>query len=853
MQTTADKANANTFKRAAALDDARRASAKTAGYDTLKRRASEGDRHAARALSQQAIERAIRKERSRRKHAPRATIDFETRSVLDVTKVGAWIYSRHASTEVLCLAYKLPGWKRPKLWHMAHPDIGIEASPLPKELFQWIRRGGLVEAHNAEFEMCIWQNVCLAMGWPAIAPAQWRCSAAKASAVALPRALNDLCVALGLPPDLQKDKRGKDLLRKYSRPKKLTKDEKLLWGVDAVIFNEDAEGLAELWAYCIQDVVAEEACSEDTPDLPPDELRLWQITVAMNMRGVMIDVELCEAALKLAGKAKAKANEELEALTGDVGSLYDGEEESIGSGTQRAALKAWLEKHEGFTLEDTKGKTLEWYIERKRDLDGHPISAKAIRILEIIKEVNRTSTNKYKRMLQCVDTDDRIRGNLVYCGAERTGRFSGKGVQLHNLPKGRFTAPKPKKPGADATPEQWAEYKRRMASVMDDAVAAVKSGDLAWCEAFYGDVMNLIASCLRGVVIAPPGKDLMIADYASIEARCILWLAGAMTALEVFKGGGDIYCDMASGIYGHEVTKDNARVISSSGATERDFGKVAILGLGYGMGWVKFLITLRTYNIRLTRAEVLNAVGAKVLAKYTEKARKALWPNEFDFSDDKKWKSAKRAAAKIHRALRDEREKAEDVLHELALCKYVVDVYRSRYPEVPAFWKAQNNAAISAIRNKGQVIEAGRVSWQFKGRYLRCRLPSGRCLHYFKPEVVMAKNEWGNTSPSIRFIGRNLIGRFERQATYGGKLAENITQATARDILGHAKRTLSAEWFWMDLLVSVHDEIIGEVDESPLDDREGVKEFEAALADLPDSYEGCPIAAEGRRLKRYRK
>jgi DNA polymerase len=788
--------------------------------------------------------KALAKANRKRRHEPRATIDFETRSACDI-KNGAWIYSRHPSTEILCLAYKLPGWKSFKLWHCAHPDIGIEAAPLPRELFQWIRTGGLVEAHNAEFEMCVWQNICLAMGWPEINSKQWRCSAAKASALALPRALNDLCVALGLPVELQKDKTGKDLIRKYCKPKKLTKDEKLLWGADAIIFNEDADGLALLWKYCGQDVIAEEAASEICADLPPDELRLWQITCEMNMRGVLIDVELCRSALALAGKAKAKLNAELEVLTGGA----------IAQGTQREQIKKWLADNEGFTLEDSKGKTLEWYIERKRDLDGKRISAKALRIIEIVKEVNRTSTNKYKRMMACVDTDGRIRGNLVYCGAERTGRFSGKGVQLHNLPKGRFTAPKPTKPGKDATPEQWSEYKRRLANVMDEAVDAVKSRDLAYCEMFYGDVMNLIASCLRGVVIAPPGRDLMVADYASIEARCILWLAGADGALKVFAGGGDIYCDMASGIYGHEVTKDNARVISSSGATERDFGKVAILGLGYGMGWVKFLITLRTYNIRLTRAEVLKAMSKNDFDRYAARVQSALYPQEFDFKDGTKFKAAKRQASKIHRALRDERETAAEVFHELVLCKYVVDVYRARYPEVPAFWKAQNSAAIAAIRNKGEVIGAGRVSWQYKGRFLRCRLPSGRCLHYFKPEVVMTKTEWGETAPSIRFIGRNMIGKFDRQATYGGKVAENITQATARDILGHAKRTLSEGdngWLY-DLLISVHDEILTEVEESLMDDSEGVEEFELVMADLPAVYDGCPIAAEGRRLKRYRK
>lgn len=770
----------------------------------------------------------------------RATIDFETRSAADLKKVGAWIYSRHASTEVLCLAYKLPGWSKPKLWHMAHPDLDIEESPAPKELFAWIRQGGLVEAHNAGFEMSIWKNVCEAMGWPAIADSQWRCSAAKASAVAMPRALADLAVALGMPEDKQKDKAGKDLVKKYCKPKRLTKGEKELWGADAVIYNEDAAGLQQLWDYCLQDVETEEACSEDLPDLPPKELRLWQITNAMNWRGVLIDTELCRSALALMAAAKERLNDELYELTGGV----------CDSGSQRDQVKQWLARNE-FTIEDTKAKTLEWYIERRHDLDGKPISDRAVRVLTILKEVNRTSANKYTRMLQCVDTDDRARDLLVYCGAERTGRFAGRGIQIHNLPKGRFTGPKVRKPGANATKEQWAHFKARQAAVMNDAVEAVKTRDYDWCHMLYGDVMNLIASCLRGCIIAPPGKDLLIADYASIEARCILWLAGATSALEVFAGGGDIYCDMASGIYGRTVTKDTARVISSTGATERDFGKVAILGLGYGMGWVKFLITLRTYNIRLTRDEVLKAMGAKLLKKYEAIARRQLFPNEFDFSDEKKWKAAKRAANKIHRALRDERETAAEVMHELALCKYTVEIYRKRYPEVPAFWKAQNAAAITAIRNKGEVIEAGKVSWQFKGRYLRCRLPNGRCLHYFRPEVVMTKTEWGYVSPSIRFEGRNMVNKFARQATYGGKIAENITQATARDILGHAKRTLALKDIY-DLLVSVHDEIITEVEEA-FDDKEGVEEFEIEMADLPADYDGCPIAAEGRRLKRYRK
>lgn len=759
---------------------------------------------------------------------PRATMDFETRSVVDIKRVGAHLYAKHPTTEVLCLYYKLPGGDL-KRWVTAIDEIGLERSPLPRDLFKWIEDGGLVEAHNAGFEIAIWREQCVKkMKWPKVRPGQWRCSAAKASASALPRDLEGAGEAMGLT--VLKNKRGKELIRKYCKPKKLTKGEAEVFGDDAIIWNED-EGIHELFEYCGDDVLAEEALSEATADLSPDELDIWQITQAMNERGVMIDVELCHAALALVGKAKRKANAELEELTG------------IPSGTQREAVKEWLRDNEDLDLADTTAKTLEWYLKGK----GPTLSKRAIRIITIVKEVNRTSTNKYKRMLECVDDDHRARENLVYCGAERTGRFSGRGIQFQNLPKGRFTAPLPRKSDPD--------FKRRLGLQMDRACADVKSRDLAWCEAIYGDVMNLVTSCLRGCIIAPPGKDLLLADYSAIEARCVLWEAGADAALQVFRDGKDIYCDMASGIYGREVTKDNARVISSTGATERDFGKVAILGLGYGMGWLKFLLTLRTYNIELTRAEVLVAMGKERLAKYSKIVRKKMFPVIEDYIDKKegtkRFKAAKREASLALRALREEREEPEKIIHELALCKFVVDTYRARYPEVPAMWKAQEVAAIEAVAHMGRLVTCGVVKWKASKKFLRCYLPGGRALHYARPELAKAKTSWGKIVPSLRFMGRNTVMRWARQATYGGKITENITQAIARDIMAYAKRMVALKPCY-DLLLSVHDEIITEV-ESAFDDKEGVPEFEELMSDLPHCYDGCPITAEGKRLRRYRK
>ncbi len=746
---------------------------------------------------------------------PRATIDFETRSAVDIKKVGAWLYSRHHSTQILCLSYMLPGWKEPKLWHCAHPAVGIEESPAPVELFEWIEAGGLVEAHNAEFEADIWENIGVPdHGWPAVKPEQWCCSAAKAAAHSLPRSLEGACDALNLP--VNKDPRGKALIRAHCQPKRRTKADREIaetLGEEFVDqWNEDPEGLKALWSYCVQDVRAEHRLSSELADLSPMERQVWRITRDMNRRGVLMDLELAEAALDLVDQARRKLNGELFELTG------------IKAGTQRKALVQWLADNEDLELPDTAAKTLQWYIEREK------LSHRAKRILSIMKEVNRTSTKKFATILQYADADKRARELLLYCGAERTGRYSGRGIQVQNLPKGKFAKWLPKK------------------QAIDLAVADVKTRNLAWCEMMHGDVMNLVVSCLRGSIISPPGRDLMTADYAAIEARCVLWESGATKALRVFTEGGDIYCDMASGIYGREITKATAKPINAMGATERDFGKVAVLGLGYGMGYVKFLLTLRTYNIVLTRAEVMKMMGAKKLAKYEAIVRKKLFPNPDDYTEEKKYKAAERAAKVERRKLMDEREDPKKVLHELALCKFTVDTYRKRYSQVPAMWKAQESAAIQAVRTNKKV-KCGPVVWYVKGRFLRCRLPSGRELRYCDPTIVYAKTSWGEKRPSLRFMGIDQkTKRWVRQGTYGGKITENITQAIARDVLAFAKIKLDkvAEY---DLLISVHDEIIAEVDS----DKGDAKEFEAIMSDMPDCMAGCPIAAESQRYTRYRK
>ena len=740
--------------------------------------------------------------------AAKGTIDFEGRSEISLPKFGGWIYSKHPSTKILCLSYKLPGYSKPRRWHCAYPQYLIAESPLPEDLFAFILAGGLIEAHNAFFERCIWLNIMVARhDWPKIKHKQWRCSAAKASAASLPRDLDGAGAAMGL--SIVKDKEGHRIMMKMCKPRKALKAEKeemKAKGIDwrtVVLWHEKEEDIYKLWDYCDQDVMAEEALSDAVADLSEEELAVWQMDQAMNEKGMLFDLELATAALTMATEWKRRLNVELEAITG------------ISAGTKRADVKEWLLKHEELDLPDTKGETVDYLVEHDEFLSG-----RAIRVLHILREVNRTSTRKWQSILDKADVDGRIRDLLMYHGAG-TGRWSGKGVQIHNFPA-----------------------RDLIVTDFDEAAEDIKSGDIDWCIAMYGDIMKLLSHALRGAIISPPDRDLMVADYSAIEARCVLWLAGAEEALEVFIRGEDIYCDMATGIYGYKVMKAIHKM-------ERQFGKQAILGLGYGMGFLTFLLTCRKYKIYFTRKDVIRIMGKDRLAKYEGWVKKYLLLDQPVAGPGNKTKDSagKMQAANAHCRLRDAREDPKKITHELALMKFVVDTYRSRYGEVKKMWYAQEAAAIKAVQNIGTLVKCDKIGWLVENDFLYCILPSTRRLSYRSPEIKLVKTNWGEDKPALRYMSVNGVTRkWERTATYGGKLVENITQAVARDIMANAMM-LADEGDIYDTVMSVHDELVCEVDEN----KGSLKEFEALMSAIPIWAHGCPITAEAERYKRYRK
>lgn len=769
------------------------------------------------------------------------TIDFETRSEADLRAVGTWNYSKHPSTEIMCLSWRFGG--ESGRWHMHHGykiaqlverakkakarskhDLAkqllkdaadLEGTPDPDRLFELIAEGHEVEAHNVFFERCIWQHICVErMGWPGVKEEQWRCSAAKASMHALPR---DLERATGeMCPDKAKDMEGRRVMLKLSKPAPPTKAE------PGRKWHEEPDDLRILWAYCDQDVVSEEALSESLIDLPPYELELWQMDQRMNLRGFYCDFDLARKAIDLSTAL-------IEELSGLLSTMTHGE---INKPSQRAVIKDWLnarlrahngvEDPEEEIITSTGAPILRRLLIEDPTLKGTDLH----KVVGIVHSANRTSIKKYQAMLDRADpVDQRIRDMMMYHGAG-TGRWSGKGVQPHNFPRG---------------------FLKNMEAACDVLLSLDLSG-LRLCYSTE-ELLDLLSWALRGALMAPEGRQLYVADYAAIEARVLLWLAGDERALDVFRYGKDIYIDMATDIYSmayEDIKKDSEH---------RRMGKQAILGLGYQMGAPKFWDTAAGYephykNLDQAALEhfqdegFMMLEGERILGFMKNVARKSdALSDKLRFGQDLNPEEEKLF---FHAGKRAGREMALNV-HYFMFFRKVVNKYRKRYPKVKEMWNNQNGCAIAAVQDPGESYEASRVSWLYDREtdFLTCTLPSGRLLYYRRPEL--GKNKFGKQS--LYYWSVDPVNKqWRRTGTYGGKLTENITQAVARDLMADAMLRIDKGDTY-DLLASVHDELICEADLG----RGDVEEFEQLMSACPSWAEGCPVKAEGWRGLRYRK
>lgn len=643
-------------------------------------------------------------------------VDFETRSECDLKKCGSWVYSEHPSTEILCMAWAIEDGPV-QLWE--------PGQPFPVTLARALDGGMEIEAHNAFFERSIWENIGVPKhDFRNFHPDQWRCSAARVAARALPRSLAGAAAALRV--SFQKDLGGQALMLKMCKPRKKADGSRA-----ETTWEDDIMDLWKLWEYCKKDVLAERAVSAAVQPLSPTELRVWQLDQKINHRGVLIDREGCEAAISIVAQVATKLKAEFLELTAGV----------VQKASQRDRLLEWLEDQGTAMNSLTKADVI-------ATLGGNETSPRVQRVLEIRQQLSKTSTAKFVAMLNSSGSDGRVRDCLMYHGAA-TGRWAGKLMQPQNFTRGTV-------------------------EVTDGTIALLKTADAEKIAEYYPDVMGFVSSHIRAMLIPAKGMTFVAADYSAIEARVLFWLAGEKYGLDAYKNKLDLYVEVAKQIYHkNEVTKP-----------ERIIGKNTVLGCGYGMGAKKFVATVKqNANVDLTE----------------------------EFS------------------------------------QRIVRTYRAQFPAVPRFWYAMEAAAIAAVRAPGKKVPCGKVTWGCEGGVLYCRLPSGRLIAYNDPKIRASEKFEGKVELSNMVVSQ---GQWVRESTYGGKLVENVVQATARDIMADAMLRLDDAGEW--IVLTVHDEILLE-EPDPRFAEVSTKALVETMRQLPAWAKGCPIDVEGWHGPRYKK
>ena len=474
-------------------------------------------------------------------------LDFETYSEADLKKVGAWEYSKHPSTEIICAAWTIG--ERGGKWSDVivcsdHPILGCRGQILALADAIWgnTRDGNLVVAHNAYFEQCIIHNVMFNrrpdqhLYRP---PSDFICTAAMAASHALPRNLEGACLALGLP--VQKDMEGRRLMLKHSKPRRPSlKDPSTRW--------QDEDELKRIFEYCKTDIEAERRLFEALPLLNETERKVWCLDQKINFRGFTVDRPLVEKTLEMIDTESKNLLGAFQGVTG------------LDSPKQVAKTLEYLKSY-GAELPNLQAKTVDDYL-KENDTWMHA----GVRLaLETRQALSKSSNAKYEAFERRSRSDGRIRDSLLYHAAS-TGRWGGSGVQPQNFPRGNI---------ADT----------------DLACEVLSRGDLGLVHMLYDKPMNVFSSCLRGMIIPSKGCEMFCADYNAIETRVLFWLANHEFGLEMFRRDLDLYVKMAADIYStyiDQVTK-----------SQRQLGKTTILGAGYGMGPKKFMATCLAQGIEI--------------------------------------------------------------------------------------------------------------------------------------------------------------------------------------------------------------------------------------------------------------
>ena len=447
--------------------------------------------------------------------------DIETFSDVDLIRCGVYKYADSPNFEMLLFAYAVDDGDV----HIIDIAGGEE---LPEEIIQVIKSDTVVKtAYNAQFErVCLSRYLKLPEG-EYLNPQSWYCTAVQAAELALPLSLADVGSVLGL--ERQKMTEGKELIKYFCVPCKPTKSN------GNRTRNRPCHDINK-WEtfkkYCMRDVDVERQIADKLKMYPisDEEHRLYVLDQIINDRGVLVDCELAKQAVKLNSIQTTVAVEQAYMITGL---------ENPNSVTQ---LKQWL-KENGVEIESLSKKAVKSLAD---ETDGDVSEMLKLRLL-----MAKTSVKKYEAVIRSVCSDNRVHGMMRFCGANRTGRWSGNILQPQNLPQNHLP---------DLTL----------------ARDIVKDGDFEMLDMMFGNVPNVLSELIRTVLIPKPNHRFIVADFSAIEARVLAWIAGEQWRIDTFKNGGDIYCASASKMFKVPVEKNGVN------GELRQKGKISELACGYG-------------------------------------------------------------------------------------------------------------------------------------------------------------------------------------------------------------------------------------------------------------------------------
>ena len=735
----------------------------------------------------------------------RLWLDLETFSEVPI-KDGTHKYAENAL--IMLWAYALDDGPV-KVWDVLAQEVSwfddlidervAEAcGTMPDDLFKALTDEHVeLMAHNAGFDRTVLRHAGSVVERNAAAQVgRWRCTMAQALAHSLPGGLEKLCEVLDVEQDKRKLKVGKELVRLFCMPR--PKNMKLRRATRQT-HPEEWKRFVE---YAGADIEAMRAVHAKLPqwDFKGRELELFHLDARINERGIAIDLDLAHAALAAVDRTQRNLAEQCVDLTGG----------EVSSTTQRDALLAHILAEHGVALPDMQAATLE---RRISDPDLPPVVRE---LLGIRLQASRSSVSKFTALIKGTNEDGRIRGTAQFCGAMRTGRWAHRLFHPGNLPRPDVIAAA-EWYGHEIKTSKHLQLRSSPATGDDDVHQFVATGIEAikadCADLLFDNVMAVTASAIRGAIVAPKGRKLVISDLANIEGRDAVWLAGEHWKLRAFQAydagtGPDLY-RLA---YGRAFNVDPAAVSKP----QRQIGKVMELMLQYEGGVGAYLTGALTYGIDLEEmaedAYILLPADLRTEAEGFLEWCRSERRNTFGLSDK-----------------------------AFIVCDGFKRGWRRAHPAIAGYWSELADAVREAIRNPGVTITCRKLKIRRDGAWLRIGLPSGRALCYPAPQV--------DPAGQISYMGINQYSRqWQRLKTYGGKLFENVCQAVARDVMAWNMPRIEAAGY--QIVLTVHDEVITEAPDSADFNPDHLGSL---LSATPSWATGMPLAAGGFEDYRYRK